>query len=66
MMTERGIPSQMQAKIGKPEPVMAFGKHTNKFQSGFGADGSQINSKKGQKQTKQDFAASQKLEVQQL
>jgi hypothetical protein len=42
MMTERGIPSQMQAKIGQPDKSMAIGRNTNKFKSGFGQDGSQI------------------------
>ncbi len=42
MMTERGEPGQMQAKIGKPDPVMAFGRNTDKFKSGFGHEGSQI------------------------
>jgi hypothetical protein len=68
MMTERGIPAQMQAKIGKPEPVMAFGRNTDKFKSGFGHEGSQI--KRGgvkQNQTQQiDFAASQEIDVQQI
>jgi hypothetical protein len=43
MMTERGNPAQLSAKLtGKSEPVMAFGRNTDKFKSGFGHEGSQI------------------------
>jgi hypothetical protein len=45
MMLERGMPAQLQAQIGKPEPSMNFGSNTNKFKSGFGKDGSQWNPK---------------------
>lgn len=45
-MTERGIPSQIIAAFGKPEPVMAFGGNKDKFKSGFGKDGSQIQNKR--------------------
>jgi len=45
LMTERGVPSQLREKIGKPEPSMNFGSNTNKFKSGFGKDGSQFNPK---------------------
>lgn len=54
-MTERGIPSQLVAKIGQPEPVMNFGTNTDKYKSGFGKDGSQI-VKKRKEPT--DFASS--------
>lgn len=47
----------MQAKVGKPEPIMGFGRNTNKFKSVFGMDGAQINAKK-----LPDFAASQKID----
>lgn len=40
IMTERGMPSQIIASLGKPEPSMAFGSNTNKYKSGFGKDGS--------------------------
>lgn len=40
MATERGMPSQLAAGLGKPEPSMAFGRNTDKFKSGFGKDGS--------------------------
>jgi hypothetical protein len=42
MMLDRGEPAQMKAKLGKAEPVMAFGRNTDKFKSGFGIDGSKI------------------------
>jgi hypothetical protein len=53
-MTERGMPAQMQASIGKPEPSMAFGSNTNKFKSGFGKEGSQVNPKQQQPITMAD------------
>lgn len=69
MATERGIPAQMMAMQGKEEPPMKFGKHTDKFKSGFGNDGSQI-VKKSRPPTnnyklsnKNDFAASQQIDV---
>lgn len=42
MATERGMPAQLQAKEGQPEPIWGFGKNTDKFKSGFGAEGSSI------------------------
>ena len=57
MMTERGMPSQLQSKLVKGEPVMNFGTNTAKFKSGFGVEGSSLNPKKGVT-GKQDFAAS--------
>ncbi len=47
LMTERGIPSQMKGKIeGKDkEAQFVFSPNSSKFKSGFGNDGSQINSK---------------------
>jgi hypothetical protein len=51
MMTERGIPSQIIASLGKPDQSMAFGRNTDKFKSGFGAEGSQVASKKSHKNT---------------
>lgn len=45
-MTERGVPSQLMAKLGKPEPIMSFGTNKSKFKSAFGIDGSQIQPRK--------------------
>lgn len=42
MATERGIPSQMLAKEGQPEPIWGFGSNKDKFKSGFGTEGSGI------------------------
>ena len=36
------MPAQLQAKEGQPEPIWGFGKNTDKFKSGFGAEGSSI------------------------
>lgn len=47
MMTERGMPSQLQTTLVKGEPSMNFGSNTAKFRSGFGVDGSQLLPKKG-------------------
>lgn len=47
MMTERGMPSQLQEKLTKGEPKMNFGSNTAKFKSGFGVEGSKLNPKKG-------------------
>ena len=44
---------------------MAFGSHKNKFKSGFGTDGSQVNPKKGNYQST-TFADSQKIDTTQL
>lgn len=44
-MTERGIPNQIKADLGRPEKIMNFGSNTNKFKSVFGKEGSQINPK---------------------
>lgn len=46
MMTERGMPAQLQQTLVKGEPTMNFGSNTAKFKSGFGVDGSQLNPKK--------------------
>lgn len=54
-MTERGMPSQLYAQLGKPEPSMSFGSNTAKFKSGFGKDGSAIIPKKSRNK---DFNAS--------
>jgi hypothetical protein len=66
MMLERGEPGQMQAKIGKPEPVMAFGRNTDKFKSGFGTEGSKIQRGGVVRQTQPNFGASQQIDVQQI
>jgi hypothetical protein len=42
MMTERGMPAQLKAKEGQPEPIWGFGSNSDKFKSGFGAEGSNI------------------------
>ncbi len=62
IMTERGMPSQIIASLGKPEASMAFGSNSNKFKSGFGKDGSQIHVAK----RKYNFADSQRLDSSQL
>lgn len=60
MATERGMPSQLAAGLGKPEPSMAFGRNTDKFKSGFGKDGSQIKKNQGVSEYKvtKDFMSS--------
>lgn len=55
LMTERGMPSQLVARLGQPEPSMAFGSNKDKFKSGFGIDGSQIIK---QKSSSYEFSAS--------
>jgi hypothetical protein len=57
MMTERGTPAEIRAKLGKPEPTMNFGSNKDKFKSGFGKDGSAI------VMQRKDFSASQRIEV---
>lgn len=42
MATERGMPAQLKAKEGQPEPIWGFGSNKDKFKSGFGAEGSNI------------------------
>jgi hypothetical protein len=61
-MTERGMPSQMQASIGKPEPSMNFGSNNDKHKSGFGKDGSQINPKDNNRNKTIDLGTSQRLD----
>ena len=63
LMTERGMPSQLAASIGKPEQIMSFGCNTNKYKSGFGVDGSQLIPDKTKTR---NFAASQRLDARQL
>lgn len=46
LMTERGVPSQLIASLGRPEPSMNFSTNKSKFKSAFGNDGSQILPKK--------------------
>jgi hypothetical protein len=58
LMTERGVPSQLIAALGKPEPVMNFSSNSSKFKSAFGVDGSQIIPQK----KRNNFNESQRLE----
>lgn len=62
MMTERGTPAQIKAQLGQPEPVLNFGRNTDKFKSGFGKDGAKIQHKKKE----QDFSSSQKIDAKQF
>lgn len=57
MMTERGTPAEIRARLGKPEPTMSFTANKDKFKSGFGKEGSAIVMKRT------DFAASQRIDV---
>ena len=72
MMTERGMPSQMQEKLTKGEPKMNFGSNTAKFKSGFGVEGSKLNPKKGitahtvSGSKSQEYAVSQKINKSEL
>jgi hypothetical protein len=61
-MTERGVPAQLMAKIGKPEPIMNFSTNKSKFKSAFGVDGSQILPKKKER----NFQDSQSIDQSQL
>lgn len=69
MMTERGMPSQLQQKLIAGELKMNFGGNNIKHKSSFGVDGAQLNPKKGvpavhirqTKNERQDFAISQKI-----
>ncbi len=64
----------MLASQGKEDPPMKFGRNTDRFKSGFGNEGSQIIKKSKQQQQvretyrvqEKDFAASQKIDVNQL
>ena len=40
LMTERGMPAQMLAQLGRPDQTMNFGSSNNKFKTAFGSDGS--------------------------
>jgi hypothetical protein len=43
MMTERGMPAQIKAQLGKEEPAFKYQSQPTKFKSAFGSqDGSQI------------------------
>lgn len=46
LMTERGTPAQIMAKLGQPEQIMVFSSNSSKFKSAFGQDGSQIQPKR--------------------
>jgi len=63
-MTERGLPSQLMERVGKPEPTMNFYSDKSKFKSAFGVDGSQIRPKKKQRNT--TFADSQIIDAQEI
>ena len=45
MMTERGTPAEIKAKLNNPEPILSFGSNTDKFKSGFGKNGAKIGKK---------------------
>ena len=69
MMTERGMPSQMQQSVGRVQQAMNMQPQTSKFKSAFGLqDGSQINHKQYLKgsQSQISFHDSQNIDQSEL
>ena len=60
LMTERGMPSQLMASIGKQEQSFNFSTNHSRFKTAFGKDGAQVSNKRS-RQT--GFADSQKIDT---